>query len=333
MKKNKIYFVIIMALIFATGCGSLEKESTKENSVAEAVIQNEAASDQETVPVDKTFVMDEVTIPEQKLAYTSIETGYYEDGSLNYTQTVEYNAAGQELSYFYKAEEREFVYHTTSEYDEVGNLIYHTDYDESGQRNCVTQYQYGENGKEQLSCYCSYLEKGTWITWTEYEYDDKDNLIKRSDYDEEGNLECWWEYTYDNAGNQIKTVKYTEAGEEEACTECTYDSAGNMLSRLEKDGFYEGLFTEYQYDENGRVIHEKQADKNYGFFYEHGNEYDESGNRVYLTSYTEDGEIKGTQNWEYDDRGRVVKSTTYRGGEKPTSWYEIEYVENEVAEQ
>lgn len=89
--------------------------------------------------------------------------------------------------------------------------------------------------------------------------------------------------------------------------EYTYDSVGNMVSKLENDDYLEDLFTEYQYDE--------------------------SGNRVYLTSYTEDGEIKGTQNWEYDDRGRVVKSTTYHGGEKPTSWYVVEYVENEVAEQ
>ncbi len=114
--------------------------------------------------------------------------------------------------------------------------------------------------------------------------------------------------------------------------EYTYDSVGNMVSKLENDDYLEDLFTEYQYDENGRVIHEKQADKGYGFSYDHVNEYDESGNRVYLTSYTEDGEIKGTQNWEYDDHGRVVKSTTYHGGEKPTSWYVVEYLEDEVAE-
>lgn len=333
MKRKLVYLMLSMVMMLMTGCGASEKEAVEVTTVTEkeetevtAVAESEVQEDVEPLP--KIFSFDEVTVPQQQVAYVGIETGYNEDGSVRYIETVEYDAIGNELSYMKKDETGAFVQHYTCTYDADGNLIYFITYDELGEEDTTQKFQYNENGQEQINRWSFWGEKCEYVTWTESEYDEEGKLIKKSYYDGEGILESWQEYIYDGAGNLLKVEEYSSEGELGAQTEYEYDSAGNKIAMLENNDFYEDLRTEYQYDAAGNVIYEKQTEKNLGLFYEHEYQFDEAGNNIYAISYNEDGNVKNTYEMEYDEAGRKTKSVTYDVDGNIKFRCEVEYVEN-----
>ena len=133
------------------------------------------------------------------------------------------------------------------------------------------------------------------------------------------------QYTYDDQRNLICQKTYFPEGELIAQTSYTYDAFGR-LTQTEGFGYnevYTEYLTQYTYDENGNLIHQKN--------YTDGELlseflYDAKGNLVEANSYY-GGEYDLRTVYTYRADGKLQRSETERGGALYSGW-EYFYDEN-----
>ncbi len=193
-----------------------------------------------------------------------------------------------------------------TEYNEHGDVIRLTLSDPKYSYGDVTysyEYVYDENGNV-LKKSETDDEYGT-VQVTEYEYDDQNRIVKIIEEDHTT------ENVYDDAGNVIKETK-TVGGERVHVSEYTYDDHGNKLSYTET---YNGELerTEeysYEYNEHGDITKyieitdlTNRTEREIRYEYT----YDSEGRKTKIVS---DGYVGAkTEEFEYDERGDVIKKT------------------------
>lgn len=160
-------------------------------------------------------------------------------------------------------------------------------------------------------------------TVTYYEYDYLKRLIKKDLHGAKGDfLETYsWNYNafhllsetdaagnvtryeYDGAGRIIKIIKG------DALTAYTYDSLGRVSVTFQCYGYVSGDFTTkiQTYDLLNRVIEERTQDTGGSILTKETYAYDEAGNRIAITRYTQAGQSLTT--FLYNSRGQLVKTT------------------------
>lgn len=160
-----------------------------------------------------------------------------------------------------------------------------------------------------------------------YERDEEGNKVKAFYYNL--NKEYLYECTYDKNGNRIKYPVMSGSSDPKSYVSyyciAEYDEKGNVLKcyKEEKDGSLT-LKDWYEYDEQGRVIKEKQNH----YMYVMGYEYDDAGNKVKISEYTDDGEL--LRESFYNEKEQILYSWTYDsalGMKKLTKYNENEKIE------
>lgn len=182
-----------------------------------------------------------------------------------------------------------------------------------------------------------------------YRYDRNGDLLERREY-HEGDMTRRTKYVRDDEGRETeqRSYDYTNFFPELTWTATTYDEAGRVLrytdyacvretgwvehtydeqGRMAKAEYSSGAVTQYTYDETGLVIttydsgFDPAGDTNTTV-----RTYDENGNMLSLYYYENDA-LKSYSQWEYDDQGRVLRSTTQDSEGEETSVWEYEYDE------
>lgn len=182
----------------------------------------------------------------------------------------------------------------TYEYDEQGNLTaeiksnsYKFSYDKDG--TCIQEayFTFIDNIQQQ----------------NDYIYDNDGNIIQKT-YTFDDGRKWEFEYVYDENGLRIKGTS-TQPGIG-GTTLYEYNSDGKLILSYKEDDAEDK--TEYTYDEDGRVVNEKQYSSAYGEdyneypYYEKINKYDENGRKL---SMKENGTV--LTEFVYNKEGKLIK--------------------------
>jgi YD repeat-containing protein len=177
---------------------------------------------------------------------------------------------------------------------------------------------------------------GEIIEEVRFEYAGSEHPVKRFVYGPDGNLGSLRIYTYDSRGNLVREELYNRNEQLQTISEYEYDQEGNRLRWSVKDGGGSLMaYTEYSY-ENGRTsrIDTFSADgvlRDYFVrsfegaklkleekFDEKGAstgtvEYNYSAGRlVEIDVYRANGSLERSVEYEYDDKGSVIRETYRR---------------------
>lgn len=192
------------------------------------------------------------------------------------------------------------------EYNREGNLISEYSYDSEKRLRRKNVYEYDETGNQiGASAYDSggnLLERGI------YKYDSEGNRIEENRYESSGMLKEKLVSTYDDYGNMLQTNYYRSNGEWYYVRTYEYDQRRNMIkevSRLLEDDSDYGMVRVYAYDDDGNMVEEAM--------------YSLIGVEEHLASRLV---------YEYDERGRKVRETYYRGDSVDDLGYRYIYTRN-----
>lgn len=301
----------------AAGCGTAEENVTataslptetreliiSEDTTAQTEQTEEATAEVTEETAAETTEEEHTPIPVvNKPAYREYQKRY-ENGEITYDVVYTYDEHDKYIEIDYKDEKLGVALYGYV-YDDEGRVI--TEYNRSGDNYVMREYD--ENGNHCASvCY----ENGE-VAYT-----------STSLYDDHGEFYCLvseyargytyksqrYNNEYDENGRIIKTTRTDyDSGETENIDEYRYDADGNTV--------YDKTFTvgrkligestvicEYTYDSNGNKL-----TKSYSI--EYADEDKKADNLVY------------TEDYEYDDKNRMVKRNHYVDGE--LCWY-IEY--------
>lgn len=175
--------------------------------------------------------------------------------------------------------------------------------------------------------------------------------VKRIVYDGKGNIVCSEIFEYDECGNEIKSVRYDKDGNIESVTCTEYDGHGNEIKSISYDSIgnqtdiFESVyednrivsFTVYDSDdtincrteflyENGKLIKEKTFFTTDSLFYTY--EYNQDGQKVRYTSYSDSGEIDRIIKYKYDENGNCVRWNFYDVNYNLTGWQKFLFDKN-----
>ena len=198
-------------------------------------------------------------------------------------------------------------------------------------------------------------------SWTTFSYDEKGRLVRIQEYTKDGENKYFEEYTYDNNGN---VLSHRMAGP--SFVKYFYDDAGKLIREEKADYLYgdstvtytyndkglliyvedtlsavlgeKGSWCEYKYDENGRLIYERDK-KGHVLNYS----YDQMGNlktieqeerkteyfydsqcRLIREEITYGNSVKDWREYEYDAAGNLTYEGHYENS-KETRWYKYEF--------
>lgn len=186
-------------------------------------------------------------------------SGYDADNVLTWYITYQYDAKGRmasAISYDSSGTQREQL---DVVYDENGRCIQEIEYNSQDGRLIRTEIFYDSNGSSYR--YRSVGVDGMFYSDLENYTDEDGNSIAKH-YDENGNLQSISTWEYDPAtGKGIRVVDQNAQGEIVKIQENSYNEAGLLekISILDKDGNV-FLYTIFEYDENGQLIHETDYD-------------------------------------------------------------------------
>lgn len=163
------------------------------------------------------------------------------------------------------------------------------------------------------------------------EYDKNGNEIKVSVYNGGGNLVRRRVYKYDNKGNQIEENLYESSGILQLKSISTYGDHGDILQTnyYNSDGKWFSVKT-YEYDHKGNKTKEVTRLLEYDVDYEKVNvyAYNDDGNMVEKAMYGLEEHLLLRWVYEYDERGRKVRETCYRGDSVDDLDYRYIYTRN-----
>ena len=280
---------------------SFSSESSEESSSASQVMLTEEdlepSSDTETVSLE-------------------IRTTYYDEtGAIEDYDTYEYDAWGNRLRHIYFLADGTVDRYYQYVYDTQGNEIESRRYGGDGVPTSWDESSYDENGSQLTSV--SYDEDGS-VRWRwEYEYDASGNKVKSLYYDDgEDMLSGWYEYSYDSQGNEVERRDYDENDALEGIARREYDEDGNEVLFQYYNGDEElDSWTEYEYDGQGNELSSSgyEADGTLSDWSETA--YDDYGYSVSHTwTYSpeeEDSYHTYIYQNEYDEEGNIVRRTCY----------------------
>lgn len=224
-------------------------------------------------------------------------------------------------------------------YDENGNLVREITYDRDGSRmkyeydpdgNLITETSFDEQGHQTIQY--TYDNTGNLIREFELEYDSEGNRIKERFFSPDSPHESIWEYEYDNDGKVIKkssmddlisTYEYTYEDNDRikridryelntgstGSLELEYDSSGKLIQfrvreysmneRIVDFNSVAGSTSDVSYDITQGTISQIREE-----------EYDRDGTLLAIHDYDDGGEVRTSQEYEHDSRGRCIKYST-----------------------
>lgn len=230
---------------------------------------------------------------------------------IEYSKTESFNYSDGELGDSYTYERK---------FDEYGNKIYEAQYSENGILDKqYYDYEFYKDGIVKKKTYTFCNAEGVILDKAMFEYDIHGNKTHEIDYDEYDNIE--YEYKYENKYNKdnvliekttyyngIKTSHYQFNESEYIISYIDYDEFGN----IDKENSYK---YEFDYDDEGRVIHGISHYENGEFHNEFENDYYSNDNLKLSISYNEQGVIICKNEYysngnvklivEYNDDGQV----------------------------
>lgn len=145
-----------------------------------------------------------------------------------------------------------------------------------------------------------------------YEYDVYGNMTLLLWMNEEGSVDQKREFRYDEANRPVWSQSTSTAAHGSNFTEeNTYDERGRLIAKRSISGDVE-YGTLYEYDDNDRLTAETEtygnpAASTYRIEYT----YNDAGKQVLLCWYNNAGVMDTRIEMEYDDRGNLVRETTY----------------------
>ena len=252
------------------------------------------------------------------ISFSNFVNGEYR-GKFEYIYDKDNNKIGKK--YFNSKGELSKINGTILEYDESGYKTSEISYNEDGKQVGKILYQYDDNhnltgiefyGASQF--YGKVEEQAFPYEKKEFAYDDNGHMISETSYS----------YTYSNADRTRLTSKITYE----------YDDNGHMTRKIDNasaiDRFYGDTYTDYQYDEQGKLLSEEtympyEGEKLDAYTTKYS--YDSSGNMSSETiRHFEHGDQKTTR--EYDEQGRVTVERIFRDGNSDFVWEKTEYSYN-----
>lgn len=219
----------------------------------------------------------------------------------------EYNEEGKVVKYAWY-DEGSLSYTETTEYDESGNAVKESVFEPNGSLRDYTVTVYGDGGT--VTQKREYRSDETLSLTTDY---NEDGLVfKRTNYGEEGELTDWAEYTYDEAGNEVEETRYLADGSLKSRETSEYNENGQLirLNRYNESNVLES-YEEYEYDAAGNRTRYNnfRGDGTLSGYYLY--EYNEQGNKTKTSAYDENGELTWYDITEYDEDGAYLRTTTY----------------------
>lgn len=274
----------------------------------------------EVVQSDETVQLIEVTYDEKARVITM--TGNWEYSKTGFKAVATYNEDWKAIKNERFDENGTPVYVT--EFDGNGNTIRSTNYDENGKPSWSYGYEYDEDGKKIKET--SYKEDGSISMIYRYEYDEKGNLTKEARYDETETLRAYEVYEYDENGYVLKMTQYNAGGVKTGYTEyfenTTY--ANKYAGRRRTESYFSdgSLSYIYEYNKNGETT--KSEDYRNGKLWSAEEyEYDESGNLIKSSSYDADRKFTSYSVYGYNESGKRIKISKYDGSGTLTEYTEI----------
>lgn len=313
--------VVLCVALAAVLSGQGDQKLSVDDTSTLSTVSFSSESSEESSSASQVMLTEEDLEPSSDTETVSLEirtTNYDETGAIEDYETYEYDDWGNRLRHIYFLADGtvdryyQYVYDTQgneiesrryggdgvptswdeSSYDENGSQLTSVSYDEDGSVRWRWEYEYDASGNKVKSLY--YDDGEDMLSgWYEYSYDSQGNEVERRDYDENDALEGIARREYDEDGNEVLFQYYNGDEELDSWTEYEYDGQGNELSSsgYEADGTLSD-WSETAYDDHGYSVSRiwtyspEEEDSYYTYIYQ--NEYDEKGNIVRRTCYSDE---------------------------------------------
>ena len=225
-------------------------------------------------------------------AYDKLEAGDYEAAYALFTELGDYKDAAKEAAYFRYIPVSHRVAYTSA--DESDTITYTITLNDQNLPATVVE-EYGDGFKNT----CNY-------TYNEFGF-----VTSREGSDSEGNVSLF-EATYDDRGNMLSSKRTREDGSI-STFECTYNDKDQLIAAVTTNApaYYDSYTSTY--DEEGKEI--KTVYLYEGETYIEETTYNEAGEILKKTWFGEDGEITSTDDYRYDEKGRLVEILYTEEGE------------------
>lgn len=207
------------------------------------------------------------------------------------------------------------------DFDESGNLIkaITLSYDlENNLRFKIVSYYENDVIQKQEK----YSPTGSLINYSEFTYDETGNKLSQLSYSSDGVINHRRLYSYENGLATTEDLYSGETLTRRYINE--YDADGNRINRkrydingvLDQERIYDialNTYKEIGYDSDGAVV-----SRAFG-------QYDEKGRIVKSTAYTMDGSIQTESGWTYDDKDLLIKEELVVAGDDASFEYEYDF--------
>lgn len=164
-----------------------------------------------------------------------------------------------------------------------------------------------------------YDEDGGLLYWHDFTYDTLSRRESVSSFDKDGLQTGHVDFEYDRNGNRLVDYSYWGPTGTVGKRVCEFDENGNVIeeSQYAFGGGEELIsYSENEYNDFDKLIQTVYHCKNNGggwnqLTYIYG--YDNRGNRIKYSEYTDTGKLSGYDLSEYDENNNIVKNSYYRG--------------------
>lgn len=313
--------VVLCVALAAALSGQGDQKLPVDDTSTLSVVSFSSESSEESSPASQVMLTEEDLELSAETETVSLEirtTSYDENGAIEYYETYEYDDWGNQLRHTYFLADGTVDRYYQYVYDTQGNEIESRHYGGDGVPTSWDESTYDENGS--LLTFVSYDDDGSVRWHYEYEYDTAGNKIKTLSYDENDNPDGWSEYVYDSEGNEVERRDYDENDALEGIARREYDEDGNQVLFQYYNGDEElDSWTEYEYDGQGNELSSSgyEADGTLSDWSETA--YDDHGYSVsHIWTYSpeeEDSYYTYIYQNEYDEEGNIVRRTWYSDGE------------------
>lgn len=310
--------VVLCVALAAALSGQGDQKLPVDDTSTLSAVSFSSESSEESSPASQVMLTEEDLELSAETETVSLEirkTYYDETGAIEDYETYEYDDWGNQLRHTYFLADGTVDRYYQYVYDTQGNEIESRRYGGDGVPTSWDESTYDENGCQLTSV--SYDEDGS-VTWRwEYEYDASGNKVKSLYYDDgEDILSGWYEYSYDSQGNEVERRDYDENDALEGIARREYDEDGNQVLFQYYNGDEElDSWTEYEYDGQGNELSSSgyEADGTLSDWSETA--YDDHGYSVsHIWTYSpeeEDSYHTYIYQNEYDEEGNIVRRTWY----------------------
>lgn len=192
-------------------------------------------------------------------------------------------------------------------YDSRGNLL---EWKKSDANNPYFWYTYEYDSQDNLVKETECNEKGVPFKWTEYTYNSDGYLTEQKETENgavtyhsvftyESDVSVWEYETYKGNFSRMIHHAFNESGQETVTTYC------------KEDGTPTETWEENIYDKNGNLIrHEIHYRETVTCRTEY--EFDDQSRLIRQTDFENNGTVDGETRWEYDAQGNAVKEIHYK---------------------